>query len=120
MSNVIHVEFGTEREWEATRRKTIEGLVAIGALFGDNAALMRAKAECVNQILREIVEDVPSIQITTKMPEGLTPEQISVITIAIKDSALKGIEVAMTHSVQVLMSSIYDLCTSKLTLGTKT
>ena len=27
---------------------------------------------------------------------------------------LKGIEIAMTHSVQVLMASIYDLCTSKL------
>ena len=31
-----------------------------------------------------------------------------------RDDTLKGIEVAMTHSVQMLMSSIYDLCTSKL------
>jgi hypothetical protein len=36
------------------------------------------------------------------------------LTEAIKQAALRGIEVAMTHSVQVLMSSIYDLCTSKL------
>jgi hypothetical protein len=36
------------------------------------------------------------------------------MTGAIKDAALKGIEIAMTHSVQILMASIYDLCTSKL------
>jgi hypothetical protein len=72
MGEVIRVAFGTEREWAQTRDKTVDGLVTIGALFGDDEMLMRAKA------------------------------------------ALRGIEVAMTHSVQVLMSSIYDLCTSKL------
>ena len=47
----------------------------------------------------------------------LTDQQwriIRALTEAIKHAALRGIEVAMTHSVQVLMSSIYDLCTSKL------
>jgi len=60
------------------------------------------------------VEDIPSVQITTKMPENLTNDQMRMLTEAIKQAALRGIEVAMTHSVQVLMSSIYDLCTSKL------
>lgn len=114
MGQVIHVAFGTEREWEQTHAKTVDGLVAIGTLFGDDEALMRAKADCVYHILRQIVEEVPSVQITTKMPENLSTEQLELLTGAIKEAALKGIEIAMTHSVQVLMSSIYDLCTSKL------
>jgi hypothetical protein len=114
MGEVIHVTFGTEREWEQTREKTVDGLITIGSLFGDDEALMRAKANCVCQILREIVEDVPSVQITTRMPENLSQQQIDALTHVIKDAALKGIEIAMTHSVQVLMGSIYDLCTSKL------
>src|SRR6185503_14402329 len=114
MGEVIHVAFGTEREWEQTRAKTVDGLVAIGTLFGDDERLMRAKADCVYQILREIVEGIPTVQITTRMPENLSEEQLAVLTESIRQAALKGIEVAMTHSVQVLMSSIYDLCTSKL------
>jgi len=114
MGEVIHVAFGTEREWEQTHAKTVDGLVAIGSLFGDDEALMRAKADCVYQILRQIVEDVPSVQITTKMPENLSADQLDLLTNAIKEAALRGIEIAMTHSVQVLMGSIYDLCTSKL------
>jgi hypothetical protein len=114
MGEVIRVAFGTEREWAQTRDKTVDGLVTIGALFGDDEMLMRAKADCVYQILRQIVEEIPSVQITTKMPENLSDEQMRLLTEAIKQAALRGIEVAMTHSVQVLMSSIYDLCTSKL------
>ena len=114
MGEVIHANFGTEREWEQTHEKTVDGLLTIGTLFGDDEALMRAKAECVYHILREIVEDIPSVQITTRMPDNLTDEQMSMLTESIRQAALKGIEVAMTHSVQVLMSSIYDLCTSKL------
>lgn len=114
MGEVINVRFGTEREWEITRQKTIAGLVAIGTLFGDDSDLMRAKAECVYGVLRAIVEDVPSVQVTVKMPEGLTDEQQSLVTAAVKESALKGLEIAMTHSVQMLMGSVYDLCTSKL------
>jgi hypothetical protein len=114
MGEVIHVAFGTEREWQQTREKTADGLVTIGSLFGDDEELMRAKADCVYQLLREIVEEVPSVQITTRLPENLSAEQLDALTRAIKDAALKGIEIAMTHSVQVLMGSIYDLCTSKL------
>jgi hypothetical protein len=117
MGEVIRVAFGTEREWQQTRDKTVDGLVTIGALFGDDEMLMRAKADCVYQILRQIVEDIPSVQITTKMPENLSDDQMRLLTDAIKQAALRGIEVAMTHSVQVLMSSIYDLCTSKLQNG---
>jgi len=114
MGEVIHVAFGTDREWEQTRAKTVDGLVTIGSLFGDDEELMKAKADCVCQILRQIVEDVPAVQITTRMPDNLSAEQLNQMTKVIKDAALKGIEVAMTHSVQVVMSSIYDLCTSKL------
>src|SRR6185312_16656869 len=47
MGEVIHVAFGTEREWEQTHEKTVDGLVTIGSLFGDDESLMRAKADCV-------------------------------------------------------------------------
>ena len=114
MGEVIHAVFGSEREWEQTHDKTVDSLVQIGALFGDDESLMRAKADCVYQLLRQIVEDIPSVQITTKLPEQLSEEQVRALTEAIRHAALRGIEVAMTHSVQVLMSSIYDLCTSKL------
>lgn len=105
MGDVIHAVFGTEREWEQTRNKTIDGLVSVGALFGDDETLMRAKADCVYTILRSIVNDCPSVQIHAKMPIDLSTENVELITAAIKDAALKGIEVAMTHSVQILMSS---------------
>jgi hypothetical protein len=114
MGQVIHVAFGTEREWQQTREKTVDGLITIGSLFGDDEKLMRAKGDCVYHVLREIVEDVPSIQVKTRLPDNLSPEQLDTLTRAIKDAALQGIEIAMTHSVQVLMESIYDLCTSKL------
>lgn len=114
MGEIIHVAFGTEREWEQTHAKTVNALIAIGALFGDDEALMRAKADCVYQVIRTIVDDIPNVRITTKMPEGLSPEQLDLLTEAIKDAALKGVEIAMTHAVEVLMASIYDLCTSKL------
>jgi len=42
MGQVIHVAFGTEREWEQTHAKTVDGLVAIGTLFGDDEALTLA------------------------------------------------------------------------------
>ena len=77
-------------------------------------ALMRAKADCVYRMLREIIEEVPSVQISTKLPAEFSSAQLEVLTDAIKEAALKGIEIAMTHAVQVMMASIYDLCTSKL------
>jgi hypothetical protein len=117
MGEVIHAVFGAEREWEQTHSRTTAGLVAIGGMFGDDEELMRAKADRVYRLLRQIVEDVPSLQITTRLPDNLSQEQLQELTAAIKDAALKGIEVAMTHSVCVLMSSIYDLCTSKLQQG---
>jgi hypothetical protein len=114
MGDVIHVPFGTEREWKDTLRKTEDGLVTIGSLFGDPEPLMRAKARAVCQMLRRIVEQVPTFPIAARIPEPLTQEQREFLTSALKEAALKGTEITMTHSVHVLMSSIYDLCTSKL------
>lgn len=114
MSNVIHVNFGSEREWEETHAKVIDGLVALGSLFGDDESLMRAKADSVYRILRQIVEEVPNVQITTKVPESLQPDQLELVTELVKRAAVQGIETTMTHAVQALMGSIYDLCTSKL------
>lgn len=114
MGEVIHVEFGTEREWEATRLKLVDGLVAIGELFGDEEALMRAKAQCIFQVLRTMVEEMPDTRVTARLPDGVSPEQVAVMTVAIKEAALKGIETALSHVVQVMMASIYDIATSKL------
>lgn len=114
MGEVIHAAFGTEREWEATHKKLVDGLVAIGEAFGDHPDLMRAKAEAVMVVLRAIIEEVPTIQVTTTLPEGLCPEDREICTLAIKEATLRGLEVTMQHSVSVLMENIYDLCTSKL------
>ena len=114
MGQVIKVNFGAEREWEETHEKTVDGLVCIGTLFGDDEELMRAKADCVYRILRQIVEDVPPVKFSMKMPENLSPAQVELVTEALKEAALRGIDVALTHSVEAFMGSIYDLCTSKL------
>jgi hypothetical protein len=116
MGEVIHVQFGTEREWNSTREKLVTGLRAIGQLFGDDPDLMEAKADCAYQLLRQVIEDVPCLQIQAKLPSSVVDEEQtrSIITDAIKEAALKGIETALTHAVQIFMASIYDLCTSKL------
>jgi len=115
MGQVIKVNFGAQREWEEMHAKTVDGLVGIGARFGDDEKLMRAKADCVYHILRQMVEGVPSLQLTIKLPEGLPPAQVEVVTEALREAAMRGIEVALTHSVQAFMGSMYDLCTSQLT-----
>lgn len=114
MGEVIHVAFGAERMWEQTHAKTADGLVSVGAMFGDDEPLMRAKADVVTRLLREIVEEAPSLQFNTELPGDLTSDQTELVRAAIKHAALKGIQAGMTHSIQALMASIYDLCTSKL------
>ncbi len=114
MGEIIHVTFGSEREWQRARAQWADGLTAIGALFGDDERLMRAKADCVYQVLRRIVEDVPAVRIAAKLPDDLPAEQVELLTGAIREAALKGIETSMTHSVKVVVAAIYDLCTSKL------
>lgn len=114
MGEIIRVTFGAEREWERARAHWAEGLAAIGALFGDDEELMRAKADCVYHVLRRIVEDVPAVRIVAKLPDDLLAEQVAILTGAIREAALKGIETSMNHSVRVVVAAVYDLCTSKL------
>jgi hypothetical protein len=114
MGDVVHVNFGTEREWSETLEKLKSCLISVGALFGDDAVLMVRKAEATCAVLRVLVEKVPTLHLTTQLPEDLTPEQLELTTIALKRAALAGIEVMMTHTVATLMQNIHDLCTSKL------
>lgn len=114
MGDVISVNFGSEREWEDTHKRLVNGLIAIGALFGDDESLMRAKADCTYRVLRQIIDEVPAVELSSRLPAGLTPEQLEAVTEAIKQAALEGVETAVIHSVNMLMSAIYDLCTSKL------
>ena len=114
MGENIRVTFQSERDWERTRAQWIEDLLAVGALFGDDESLMRAKADCVHQLLRRIVEDIPAIRITAKLPDRVPPEQIPLFSAAVREAALKGIEASMNHSVRLVMAAIFDLCTSKL------
>ena len=119
--NVIHVDFRarkeTEDEWEKTRLKTIEGLVSVGHLFGDDKKLMEAKAEAVVELLKAMIGEVPNVQITFRTDSDISPEAIEGIKEAIKDAALLGVEKAMVHAVNCLMERVYDLCTSKLKEG---
>lgn len=114
MGEVIHAKFGSAREWEETRGKLREGMKTIGGLFGDDPALMEAKADAAYQILREIVEDLPGISIRSALPNELTEAGRTHVSEELRKAALAGIELAMTHAVSVMMSGIYDLCTSKL------
>ena len=68
----------------------------------------------VAQVLTKSAEALPARGTLTPCILDEDPEQLDALTRVIKEAALKGIEIAMTHSVQVLMGSIYDLCTSKL------
>ena len=114
MGEIIHVTFGAERDWARTRSHWTEGLTAVGALFGDDEGLMRAKADCVYQLLRRIVEEIPAVRVAARVPDDLPAEQVALLTAAIREAALKGIEASTCHAVRVLTEAIYDLCTSKL------
>lgn len=114
MGEIIQVAFGSERDWERARSHWSEGLAAVGALFGDDEALMRAKAECLYLVLRRIVEDIPAVRVTVGLPNDLSVEHTELLTAAIREATLKGIEVSACHAVRVLTAAIYDLCTSKL------
>lgn len=114
MGAIIRVAFQTERDWEHTRAQWVEDLLAVGTQFGDDESLLRAKANRVCQLLRRIIEDVPALRITAQLPDGVPAEQIPLLTAAIREAALKGIEASLHHSVRSVMAAMYDLCTSKL------
>ncbi len=114
MGEIIHVTFGAERDWQRARSEWSEGLTAVGALFGDDESLMRAKADCICQVLRRIVEEIPVVRVAAKVPDDLPAEQVALLTAALREAALKGIEATTYHAVRVLTAAIYDLCTSKL------
>lgn len=117
MTNVVHVAFGMEREWNLTREKTISGLIAIGSLYGDEAKLMQAKGERVYKLLREMVENIPTVRVTARYPERMTASEREMVEAAVKAAALKGIEAALTHAVECFMGGVYEICTSKLKEG---
>lgn len=114
MGQIIQVTLGAERDWERAHSQWAEGLTAVGALFGDDEALMRAKANCVYQVLRRIVEDIPAVRVAAKVPDDLPAEHVQFLKAAIRDAALKGMEASTCHAVRVFTAAIYDLCTSKL------
>lgn len=114
MGNIIRVDFGKDRDGERARAQWADGLSAVGELFGDDEALMRAKAERVHQLLRRIVEEIPTVRVTSHLPRDLTPGQVEMLTGALRAAVHKGIEVGIAHSVRVITDAVYDLCTSKL------
>lgn len=114
MGEVVHAKFGTEREWQETRARLRDGLVTLGALFGDDPELMQAKADVAYHALRQIVEDLPKLNISSRLPNELTDEGLLVVREELRLAALAGVSIAMEHSVAIMTRSIYDLCTSKL------
>lgn len=117
MGEVVHANFGAEREWEETRTKLRFGLQTVGAIFGDDEELMLAKAEAVMVLVRAIVEEVPTIKVNAPIPANLSAEDTALLGEAIKQAALQGIETMMSHCLRALMASVYDMCTSKLKRG---
>jgi len=114
MGEVIYAHFGTEREWKKTHEKTAQSLVEIGALFGDDAALMRAKADRLYQVLRQMVEGIPPANARVTLPAALPAAQVKLLREEIRKGVLDAMELVVMHCVQTMMDSIFDLCTSKL------
>lgn len=96
------------------RQDTAQRLVDVGALFGDEETLMRAKAERLCEMLRRIIEDIPDVLYTAKLPENLSSVQAELVRAAISRAALKGAHRVVTYALQCISDSMYDLCTSKL------
>ena len=114
MGEVIYVNFGAERKWEQTLVTLTEHLIHVGALFGDNEDLLRAKADCAHGLIRKIVEEVPALDLAFEIPDNLSEDQCNLIRETVRAAAYGGIETAMMHSVEVITNALYDLCTSKL------
>ena len=114
MGEVIYVNFGAERKWDETHQNLTDALLRVGALFGDDEDLLRAKADRAHAMIRAIVEDVPAVDIEFEIPDNLPADQRKLIRETVRAAAFRGIETAMIHSVEVLSNAIYDLCTSKL------
>lgn len=49
-------------------QQTVDNLVTVGALFGDDEALMRAKAECTYNILRQTDDAEDARQSLLRIP----------------------------------------------------
>jgi hypothetical protein len=105
VGEVVNVNFGAEREWEQTHRQTIDAMIRIGRLFGDDETLMRAKADCVYYTLRQMIEEMPSMQLKMKLPEDLPPAQAEYLIQVIKDAALRGID--STHAFSSILDGIH-------------
>lgn len=114
MGEVIHAAFGQQREWEIARETTLQGFLSVGRLFGDDETLLRAKSDLTFEMLRHMVEGIPNLSLSVTLPQSLTDEQQAEVLTAVQAAAATAIEHALDHAMRVLMTSIYDLCTSKL------
>jgi hypothetical protein len=92
----------------------IDGLVEVGRLYGDDPDLMRAKAHRVYELLRTITDQVPRRETRATPPPGLTPKQHRQAVAAIRKALDALRDTALVPVAGVLMSVIYDLCTSTL------
>ena len=115
MGTVIHVKFGEERQWSLYRDELVNGLVVIGRYYGAPEHLMRAKGDCAVRLLRQMVNEVPNINLAVKIPDGLSPEQTQEIIEATKAAANTAVEHTVWHCVNCVLESLHDLCTTKLT-----
>lgn len=114
MGEVIHVQFGHERAWELYHDELVCGLILTGRYYGDPEALMRAKGDCAVRLLRQILNELPNLNLKVDIPDGLSPEQTGEILATIKAAALVAVNQAAWHAVNSFLESMNDLCTSAL------
>lgn len=114
MGEVVHVLFGTERMWDQAHQNMTDVLLRVGALFGDDETLLRAKADRAHALIRSIAEDMPTVDIEFEIPDNLTAAQRELITKAVRAAACRGSETAIVHSIKAVSDALYDLCTSRL------
>ena len=114
MGEVIHVHFGQEREWDLYRDELVCGLIMIGRYYGDPEALMRSKGDCAVRMLRQMITELPNLNLKVDIPDDLSPQHTREITAAIKAAALIAVEHAAWHAANSFLESMNDLCTSAL------
>ena len=96
------------------RERTARDLIEIGTQFGDDESLMRAKAQCLIDLRRAMVESVPNVHLTAVLSSNLSAAHVNLVTSAIDEVTLMGVQTTLNHVMACIDHCQFDLCTSKL------
>lgn len=113
MSNVIQVQFGTERWFKELEQSMLARMLLIGTRCGDDEAVLRLKVERAMRLMREMCGPFP-VSVENQLPEDLTEQQKQLIDAAIQNALSTGKERAREFCVTAVHNALHELCTSAL------